>query len=713
GDFALNVYLEGYWAVDLPVTIEEGKTTDLGEIRLDGFLDLDVIAISDTGGGIETYNVVATMIEGVKPPNYRQEFSVYGNLTAERTTLQRLRKGKWKVTVTAKGYATAEAEIELPTNEPLTIKLVEGGSIGVSVKIGDRGNYDNFSLFLVRCDSEYYKTLAALDDEGWRNLRIDANQPGVTGNQRSWGSPRLLEAMMPGKYLVIAFAGNFGVLREDNVEITRGKHTAVELRPEPPVVSVKVTKDGQPQAGIKLFFVTTSYNGGTVAEETSDDQGACRHEFNDAAMAYVLTQREMDWVGQPSQNNWEWGESLRRFKGDGIQLKFGTHTDVAVELNDPKGIWVTITLKAPDGVPLTAPQLTTKGSTGGWPRFESKQVGESWVFPRIPAGEYTVTTYAGGDRNQAVALTRDIKVDNPPEQSFEIEFEIQTFTVTVECPEGVDFSQVGIRLQKREDVGVFGMRTMTRDGRPDAQGKLAFVGLENDRYIIIGSAWDQNRQLVASGNVEVDSSEVSEATLKLSGDFGSLNLRVEGNPATGGRQDSATWQARFFDNMDEEVLPGDPAFAFGQVNYTRAVMGVPSGVYKVIVCAYGLQPATAYNVEIKRGVTTELTVTPSAAAVLKLTVEGIDARSLVQLGAKSNYLDANGQPVDILAPGKQLFNLMQSNQQNACEAWLLNLTPEVAKVVISIDGYEDIVINVVAEPGKTILHTAPVVKKAD
>jgi hypothetical protein len=211
----------------------------------------------------------------------------------------------------------------------------------------------------------------------------------------------------------------------------------------------------------------------------------------------------------------------------------------------------------------------------------------------------------------------------------------------------------------------------------------------------------------------VDTAKQTEATLKLTADFGTLNLTVEGNPALGGNSDHALCRVRFFDAMEEEVLPGDPWVAFGTVNRSYSVTGIPSGTYRIEVTGYGLQPVTHPHVEITRGADTELSVTPSAAAILKLTLNGIDAAAMVQGGAKCDYLDAAGKPVDIRAPGHHLFNLAPSRDTGKTGAWLLNLTPAVAKVVIQIKGYEDIEVKVTAEPGKTILATVTAKKKQD
>lgn len=726
GEFTLHVRQNAFWETQHKVSIQAGELTDLGDLKLDPHISLDVIALSDGSTGIETYSVTTRMLDGEFPPNSERRFERSANLTAEHTTITGLRRGKWLVIVQAQSHARTEVEVELPVTEPLTVTLSEGGVLQVSVRLDANNRMDNFQLYAVRCDSTYYKTLSALKPEEWLNMRIDTSRGGVYAPERNWSEVRQIEALAPGAYLVLAFAGHLGWLKQDNVEIEKGKTTSLELAPEPPTMAVTVTRDGKPAADVKLYFMTSGWNQTSeVVEATTGKDGACVHEFKTMGQAYVLTERELEYVGRPNGQDWEWGENLRRFKGDGTVLRYGQRVEQAIELHDRNAIWVTLKIKLPEGLGIDQPVLRPKiAPTRGWSQYQGKQVADGLLFPRVPAGDYLVVTSVRTSQHQRIELIREIKVDTPPEQSFEVEFEIKSFTVALELPQDAEPGMTTVKLIPRAQLENFDAPFPQHEGRPDATGKVAFVGLEGGEYLVVATTWDHQGGLLACGQQLVDTSAAQEGKLKMNQDFGTLELRVEGNPALGGQQHS-NWRVQFFDTMEEEVLPVDPTFAFGQVNSVagvddwrgrrgnQGVRGVPTGKYKVVVSAYGLQPVIEDGVEIKRGQTTRLTVTPSAAALLKLTLENIDARSLVQLKAKSAYLDASGKEVNVIAPGKRLFNLMESREQGGCEAWLLNLTPEVAKVVITIEGHEDIVIPVKAEPGKTILHTASAKPKTE
>lgn len=720
GDFVLSVRQNGFWEIQHKLSIKAGEVTDLGDLQLDPMISLNVIALSDGSSGIETFSVTARMLEGVRPPNYDREFVRSGNLTAENTTITGLRRGKWLITVQAKGHARAEVEVELPAAEPVTVTLSEGGALQVSVRLDADNRFDGFQLFAVRCDSTYYKTLSALKPEEWQNLRIDTGRGGVYAADRSWGEVRQIEAMTPGAYLVLAYAGHLGWLKQDKVEIERGKTTSLELAPEPPVMVVTVTRDGKPAAGVTLYFVMSDWHrGAEFVEATTGSDGACTHEFKSAGNAYVLTERELLYLGKPGAQHHEWHQMLGSFKGEGMKLQYGQRLEQAIELHDRNAIWLTLLVKLPEGVTIDAPVLNPKlASHERRSYFRPRQIEGGWLYPNVPAGEYLAVAGIITGTGERIALTRDIKVDTAPEQTIEIEFDLQTFTVSLELPAGVEHRQVSVQLMPGTQLEDPEQNYRSRQAQPDATGKVAFVGLEGGEYLVIATAWNPQGGMQAGAQQLVDTAKTQTLTLKLTDDFGTLDLQVEGNPALGGQQRGASWRVQFFDDMDEEALPINPLSAFGQVNSAAGydewrgrpsnpgVQGVPVGKYKVVVSAYGLQPVIEDGVEIKRGQTTRLTVTPSPAALLKLTIENMDARNLVQLKAKSTYLDASGKEVNVVAPGKRLFNLMQSRQQGGCEAWLLNLTPEVAKVVITIEGHEDIVIPVKAEPGKTILQTA-------
>lgn len=723
GKFKLIISLNGYWNVEREVTIEAGKVADLGEIRMDAFLDLEIIALSDGDTGIETCSVLAQMTEGERPPGYDRGFQVSGTLTVERNKLQRLRRGTWLITIMAAGHARMEVEVTLPRAEPLTVTMQEGGKITATVTWGDNQKLENFSLFAVSCDSDYYPELIKLTNEEWKKHQIDSKRRGVYFAQNQWRRDHDIDAMQPGKYLVIAYAGNFGVLRQDQVEVVKGEATAVSFAPQAPVLTATATRDGKPAAGVKLHLLVIRDwgNEAEIVEKTTDANGRCSHEFKTTGLGYVLTERELAWLGEPDPNNYNWGDSVRRFKGQAESMQYGDEREIKIELNDTTGIWLTIKMKAPEGIVLSQPSIHPKVRDDNWRTIYPKLVDDGYLFPRVPAGDYVVyTNIQQGNRGSAISLQKDIKVDTPPEQTIEIEFDVSAFTVTIQYPDGLDLQNryTSIKLIPESALDdptpvSWGRQPALREVAPDASGKAAFIGIEAGRYFVVGSVWDPNRTLFASGNMLIDTSESSEASLELSTDFGRLKLRVEGNPAVGTRQDRNIWRAQFYDELEQEVYAGDPFLAFGRVNNPYEIHGVPTGRYTVVVSGYGLQPVIQHDVEIKRGLVTDLTLTPSAAALLKLTIEGIDSRSLVQLKAQSKYLDDLGQEVEVLAPSKQLFTLGDTTVVNATEAWLWNLTPAVTRVVIKVEGYEDLEIRVISEPGKTILHTAKLKKKAD
>lgn len=734
GEFTLSVRQNNFWETRHKVSIKAGELTDLGDLKLDPHIALEVIALSEGSTGIETYSVIARMLDGVFPPHNERRFERSADLTAEHTTITGLRRGKWLITVQAKGHARAEVEVDLPAKEPLTVTLTEGGTLKVSVRPDANKRMALFQLFAVRCNSTSYKKLMALKPEEWPMLLSDTTQGGVYATLPSWGEAIEIQAMAPGAYLVLATVESIGWLKQDNVEIEKGKTTSLELAPEPPVMVVTVTRDGKPAADVPLHFVVSNYwhEAPVIVSATTGPDGVCTHEFKSAGNAYVLTERELLYLGKPGAQHDEWHLMLANFKGEGTRLGYGQRVEQAIELHDRNAIWVTLLVKLPEGVTINAPSLNPKLASSDRRRhFQPRQIEGGWLYPNVPAGEYLAVVNLNTGTGERISLTRDIKVDTVPEQTIEIEFEIQTFTVTLGLPAGVDHRQVSVELMPGAKLEDPEQRSMSRQAQPDATGKVAFVGLEAGEYLVIATARNPQGGLQAGAQQLVDTGKTQTLALTLTDDFGTLDLRVEGNPALGGQQHGAIWRVQFFDDMDEEVLPVKPMNAFGRLNMQMeaeywhdprlapdpnlpsSVHGVPVGKYKVVVSAYGLQPVIEHGVEIKRGQTTSLTVTPSAAALLKLTIENMDARSLVQLKAKSAYLDASGKEVNVIAPGKRLFNLMQSREQGGCEAWLLNLTPEVAKVVITIEGHEDIVLPVVAEPGKTILHTANAKPKTD
>ncbi|MBK8207604.1 MAG: hypothetical protein IPK87_12575 [Planctomycetes bacterium] len=715
GDWTLNIRQKEYWDSNTPVKVEAGIETDLGDVRIEPMLSIDVIALSD-GSGIEQYRVRATLVEGTPPFPMRdnRSYAVDQQLTVERTKLHRLFRGKWLVSISAANHASQETEVELPTDKPVTLTLEQGGTLSMTLMLPEGANGD-FETYAVNVNSPLHEELVAMDSDKLAKYVFEPGSREVFGANSRWGQPRLIESLPAGKYLVICRTGQWGVMKQEQVEVKKGETTTVEFKPVAPSIALALTRDGKPAAGEMVYLcLSDRHRELKISEHETDKDGKLEVVLAGASSFYVLTQRERDWLGEAA-NNWEWRNLIALLKGQPTEITYGQRVELTIELVEPGVVWLKVNVKAPDGVQLSPPTLVAakRDARGGWLRYAGRGVADGYLFARVPMGEYTLHTATWGQDRQQIELTRQVVVDSPPEQTIEVEFEIRALSIRLTYPKSLAAQETRVRLFPLEAVGDPHSRLAVREARPNAEGRLAFVGIEEGVYLVSVIAYTLQGEIGAVGSARVDSAETSELDLALTADFGTLEVDVEGNPAIGDpERSSSIFRIQLFDEMDEEALPADPSFAFGTVNRRQTVHGVPPGSYRALVTAYGLQAAQEFDVIIKNGEATRLTFTPSAAGLLKLVFEGITTQGLVAGKATSTYLDASGNEVNVAAPGGRLFSLADS-QSGKCEARLLNLTPAVTRVLIRIEGYEDIEITVEVEPGKTLLRTVTAKRRAD
>lgn len=712
GDYTLTARSESHWEGSMNAHVTGGKRSDAGTLSLEPYQQLEVHALSDGPTGIQAYMVEMQLLEGERPAAFARDRAVIvrQQLTAERPVMQRLFRGRWKVVVTAGGHASADTVVDLPAEKPLTVTLEQGAAIEVQV-IDHKGRRINEGFVIaLRHGSQAHKDLSRLTDEELSRTDLGPARSGLYRAHNRWGQDHILTPVPAGTYLVIGMIGNYGWLRVDNVKAGKGETAKCELKVQPPSIDLKVTENGKPAAGAIVHICVSSNQGygWNITDHVTDKHGAVKLELGYAGMAYALTPMEVRWLGGNTQD-WQFGQSLEALKGSGTLLSWGRATALTLELVDPSGAWLTIKPKLPEGTPVQHLHLAPIKPVPGL-RLMGKQVEGDWLYPRVPLGDYRVSMEVLDASGKRVSISREIKVDQLPEQAIEVEFKLDAFTVSLSFDENLVPVQTHVRVVPVGELSDFGFAQAGRFAVSRSGAAVSFIGLEDGEYLVSALGVLDDHSFVAATRF-VNTAEDSEVKLQVSPNVGSLLLDVVGNPALD-EQQLRLFRVQFFDENDSEVFPGQIQSCIGSIGHTHIVQALPTGMYRVLVTGYGLQPCEAKSVLIERGKRASLELAPSAAAAIKATLLGITYDQLVNLKAQADFLDANGNPVNTFAPGKLVFRADPKGDAD-CICWLLNVQPTVAKVVIRIKGYENVEIAVQFEPGKTILQTSAVKPKAD
>lgn len=699
----------GYWYPDMAIiSVESGKVTDLGTIKVEPHRTIEVVAIDLQGNSLPNFTATVTYT-GTTPPalgshQKGKPFMTVRQLTREQPQVPGLFSGSWRLSVRADGFPATFVDIAVPAREPVKVVLAAGGTIEVKLLDAEGQPTRSSTLLAISHLSPRYsefETISLKDFE--EKLPRDYPLPEGIYTPRHAGQGVAFPDLAAGKYLVIASASGLGLMRQSDVEVVPTKVTKVELRPSPGRLSVTVTEKGKPKASVALVVVDEDNPAQDAQRVKTAVDGTVIVEVKRQATYYVLTASEYDALVAPGKGNW----NLRDYESRGYRVRFGETLPVTLELFNGGKVNVRLKVKGPSGMTYQALSMRRLDTTTYAGSIYGLRDGEDFQFVNVPVGVYEIAGSATDKSGGSLSFTRKAAVDAPPEQTITIEVKVGKLSLTLTAANGrSDPAGAEVQLMRNPDWdGLMQPHTpqVQLNYRTDAKGKLEVPLLEAGSWHIIARAWKQDarsgRVLADAASAAIEVSATSKVALKFSDNFGALSVTI---PQA---DDHSAHYCRIvlLNAKNEIVFPGDPVGGYGSMwqsfNWWGTITTdfIPVGTYRVIFTAVGYLPTIRESVKIEKGKTTALDLTPAAGCMLTLAVKGMPvapAASDIQWVAE----DAAGKPIKLYGTGYPMHDL--GSVRGVTSIHFSALTPEVKRVRVNIPGYEEFVVETALEPGK-------------
>jgi hypothetical protein len=721
GIYTATITLNNYWGVRQDnIEVVGGSAQDLGNIKLEPHRTLSVIAVSDDNRGIERYTTTVSLLEGTLPADLRgwggRAGATYGQstqMTAERYEIGRLFTGKWSVQVTADGYAAGVVTVDLPRKDPVTVSLTQGGNIEYQLfDLNGRQMQANWA-FAVKRDSPEYKRALELKQD----YRVDQPFPaGVYGPnmQQRTDVPRI-DGLPAGDYLFIARSWEFGFLSQDNVMVEKGKTTSLSLKPELGSLTVTVTEKGKPKVNETVVVLSGQMHWQpAVAEHKTDANGQVVLKDLQPGEFMALSKREYDWARGNGQG-YELRQRLEPYQVERQRrITYGVQETVTINLDDPGHCWFSVQLPMEADMQADWASLVEKAENRMTQAksYSARHENGVFNFGRVMHGTYTFTVAARlGDGNQ-VSMVRQLTIDQSPEQTVKLDWDLSKLTIKVKLPKGVDRNRVSIALRQPHEEGLTRTNVL-RFGRLDEKDQCVMLAVPEGSYDLVATVTDLNGlpQYISCQRIQVKGNGTEN--VKFDDKVGNLKVNVVGSPALGSsRVIEPRARVILFDAKGKEILPGDPLNAIGWVGREWMVYAVPAGTYRAVILAHGLQAFEIKEVKVKKGETTNVTANPTAAAMLQVTLKNFRMQDLQTAQPAWELEDEAGNKIPWSSPDGQAC-FVTSAYGNDMQLVVINIPPEAKKARLIAKGYEDHVLDVDGSAGKTNLADINLVPRED
>jgi hypothetical protein len=475
-------------------------------------------------------------------------------------------------------------------------------------------------------------------------------------------------------------------LLRGQVEIAEGEVTEFTLTPAPSTVTVLVTKDGQPQEGMRVYMVPT-WRGGETTSGLTDAQGRVELESPSSGTSLILLERE--YKAMPERSSLE---ARRRFEHRMLQMRLFQSQHLSIEMNSPEGVWVAVTAELPKGSECESILLRRRdGTYQGYSGVKDDE--GRFVFPLIPVGQYSVYGTGRYGEDWGFGFVTELEVEQQATQTIELKPDVPVFIVELDVPPEVDMARVNLEVAALETWPYRRWTVRPRDDR-----RVPLIGLANGPYRFTARVVDNKDEVLYIGILEASLEGSGRVTLTINTNVGTIVAHVSGEPNL--RRGHPRARITLTDEHGRTIQPEGQSHEYLGVGVDHTIPYVPAGRYTARVTAFGLQPKDV-EVTVTRGEVTNLAVELETAAVLRLTVKGIDFEAFRtgEVTAIWQLEDADGVPITIPAPDNNLGTLEATPDGKGLVLTLINLTPQVRQVRTQIEGYEEIVVKVEVKPG--------------
>ncbi len=560
--------------------------------------------------------------------------------------------GSWSLRVSAGGFASHSAELEIAGDLELPVRLGAGSSVEGKLLTHERLPAASALVGLISSENPSYPELKdgtlALTGIDWPRQTA---MPAVRSNAEGAFA---FKDVTPGAYVLVA------VDFESRVSLIDG---SVNVPPQSvldlgeltfPALSrllVEAAQDGTPRAGLKLRIVKNS----TQRSATTDSSGVAVFADLHPGVWLVMAGDE------------DLAPSLPEADARRAQV--------------PKGRDVLFRLELPGQGRSSVNGRLTVNSRPVFQRVVLERTGARYWADVGDDGRFELASVLHGAYELKAYQTSGIEASlgiqvGPKESVVEINHDFKGGSVSGRVEGG---NAQGVVMLQQIDAESPHFRAETKC---DADGAFEFSGVTAGRWRL-GAA---NASGAVHMDIEVEAIDISGIVLRPA-PAGSLVVivgKLVGNPGTN------NFLARLRDGQGQLMLPGDSVFP--SEGARLIIEGIAPGDYTLEFTGPGY--ASRYvPVSIKAGERAEVTLELSAAATatIELSGQGLNVTAVAQ--ATVEWLDSAGKPVRVP------FWHGKPRQKSALELEVPGLMPEVKKIVVSVPGFKPAALTIEFKPG--------------
>ena len=705
------------WGVRLSeVEVKPGQITNVGTRLLQPARRLNLEVWDPAGKPVQNLSATAALDDGELPypaqrSNNRLPFAVSQNHNASRTDFDDLFSGTWTVRIDAAPHAVSFARVSIPAQDTLRVTLTQGGTISASLTLPRQDEWSGECRAIMHCTPSLPTYLNASADFRWNFDENYLPPEGVFIAQRKHteaGIVAELPRLPAGAYLVAFWAHRGQVLR-DNVTVTAGQTTRVEVIPEPSRIEVAVTHKGSPAAGQRLTVVRTdelrreSLTAGRLREALTDATGLCTFEIQERDSYFVLTEPE----AQFARSRAPYG-ALRDI-GRRLEIGYSQTRRLRIELHDPARIWVTVKLRfegaaTPGQSALRGLSQDFSGHVSGF--AEVGNLGVARFLP-LPAGSYEFSADIRMAGRDSLPVRRRVEISRTPEHLLELAFEFHDLTVKVKSPGAGPHTDVLLydaEFNEPPDFdggsSVSRYERFLRGERADEKGTAVLPLVTDGEYLLVARVHDETSLLhVVHERITVKGPATK--SLFFPDATGRILLEVHGDPAMGQAGIPALGCVSLTDAGGRPVPIPDPDARWFRVGTPRLLISVPAGTYTLTIVAQGMLPESKSDVVVRVAETARVQLTLSPAGLLSVELAGAPHQAAIsQYSVRVVFEDQEGKRLAPPAPGLGNAILPERLLRGPRHLFVHSLTRDVARVRIRIEGFREFVVPVDVEYGR-------------
>lgn len=709
GTYNVSAYTNGPFfrtgAADIDV--KAGEVTDVGELKFEPHRSIEVFAVDETGGGIQAFSVTAEQISGFHiDPRWFGEVNrkdpgpwrVGKMCTAEQNKVEQLARGRWKITVEADGFSPGSVELDVPASDPIFVKLSQGGKLTVTA---DKGVFQWGAGF---------EKIVAIERSApaWKSLKgrsgaeivamidgVDSTGVFIAANQ--WHDAKGFSALPPGTYTVIARVNEELALRSDDVVIKKGETTDLVMTNAPCRLTVTVSDNGKPLARELIYAVPAQSVMGQDAPKTvsasADANGVAVFEGLASGTYQVMTKRQHDWVNS-GNNSWGGRRGLPNGAAPSVKVGYGDRIELEVDTYQPYYVWVTVKIKKGKNVTASDVKLTHLQGRVGLNEIKGNASGDTFEFGMLARGEYELSATAGSGINGRYKLLRLLRVDQPPEQTFDVDLNLGSLEVKVKPPKGFEGYDVTVYLKQAYEEAWASFESPGAGGNCDQKGSIKFENLPEGPYRVVAWAAKDRGGFTFTTSEEIEVKGSKKVSLKFDERVGGLELRFD---------DSVRFELER--PMRVELLDGDKLAEMGdpqrffRQNTGATLSAVAKGKYTLRISVAGYELYSQDGVEIQSGQMTFLSVKLTPMCRVEVLLKGKVPADVGLRRATIDYLDASGNAIDVGDVDPRL-TFWRGGTYDAESLVFTHVPAKCARIRCKLEGFKELVVDVKPDRNK-------------